>query len=219
MSSNDKADRTMARILRDAIAAQLYDLHVCLPARVEKYDHAKQKADIKPLLKKRYKAEAEETELPVVTAVPVQWPSAAGGASYLHLPLTKGDLGMALFCERSMDSWLQGGGQTVDPKDPRHHDLSDAIFVPGLRPFGAPLAGTDPDNAILQNGQMRVEISPDGKISVQGASEEFLTIVDSVLDHLICAKVVTAMGAMPFFHTTISAFENDKARLSTIKRI
>jgi hypothetical protein len=215
----DKEDKTLARILRDAITAHLYDVHVCLPARVVKYDAQKQKADIKPLLKKRYKAEAKETELPVITDVPVQWPSAAGGAAYLHLPLAKGDLGMAIFCERSLDGWLQGAGQIVGPQDPRHHALSDAIFVPGVRPFANPLNNVSADNAVLQNGQMRVELSPDGKISIQGASQEFLTIVDSILDHLIAARVITGIGASPFISSTIAALQNDKAHLATIKRI
>jgi hypothetical protein len=214
-----KADKSLAQILRDAIAAQLYDVHVCLPARVETYDAATQKATIKPLLKKRYKVEKNATELPVITDVPVQWPSAAAGAAYLHLPLSAGDLGMAVFCERSLDAWLQGKGQIVDPQDPRHHNLSDAVFVPGLRPFGAPLCGADAANVVLQNNQMRVEMSPDGKISIEGASEEFLTIVDSILDHLINARVVTALGAMPFYHTTIADFEDDRDRLDTIKRV
>jgi hypothetical protein len=214
-----KADKTLAQILREAITAHLYDLHVCLPARVEKYDASKQKATIKPLLKKRYKQEDKDTELPVITDVPVQWPSAAGGSSYLHLPLAKGDLGMAIFCERSIDAWLQGKGQMVAPNDPRHHHLSDAVFVPGVRPFGASLNNTSAQNAVLQNGHMRMELAPDGKISIQGASQEFLTIVDSILNHLINAKVVTAMGAMPFYHTTIANFQDDRDRLSEIKRI
>ena len=214
-----KADKTLALILKEAILAQLYDLHVCLPARVEKYDAEKQKADIKPLLKKRYKSEEQESELPVITDVPVQWPSAAGGSAFLHLPVAKGDLGLALFCERSLDTWLHGSGQMVGPKDPRHHDLSDAIFIPGVRPFGAPLSGTSAQNAVLQNGQMRIELAPDGTISIQGASEEFLTIVDSLMDHLIEAKVVTAVGAAPFIGSTIIALQDDKARLATIKRI
>lgn len=214
-----KADKTLAQILRDAITAHLYDVHVCLPARVEAYDAAKQKATIKPLLKKRYKSEQGDTELPVITGVPVQWPSAAGGSSFLHLPLAKGDPGMAIFCERSIDAWLQGQGQIVAPDDPRHHHLSDAVFVPGVRPFGASLTGTDTQNAILQNGQMRVVLAPDGTVSIEGASEEFLTIVDSMLEHLIQARMLTSIGGTPFIASTIANFQDDKDRLATIKRI
>lgn len=214
-----KEDKSLAQILREAVLAQLYDVHVCLPGRIEKYSAAQQKADVKPLLTRRYRAEQADTALPLITDVPVQWASAAGGTSYLHLPLVKGDLGMLVFCERSLDAWLQGKGQIVSPADPRHHHLSDAIFVPGLRPFGAALAGASAANAVLQNGQMRVELSPDGKISIQGASEEFLSIVDSILDHLIAAKVITSGGASPFIASTVAAFQQDKAALATIKRV
>lgn len=217
--SKKKEDKTLAQILRDAITARLHDVHVCLPGRIETYDSAKQKADVKPLLKKRYKAEAADTELPVITDVPVQWTSAAGGDAYLHLPAATGDLGMIVFCERSLDAWLSGSGQIVSPSDPRHHHISDAIFIPGMRPFGAPLTNTSSSNAVLQNGQMRVEMAPDGTISIEGASEEFLTIVDSVLEHLISARVVTSIGASPFLADTIAYFQDDKARLATIKRV
>jgi hypothetical protein len=214
-----KEEKTLGQVIREAILSQLYDVHVCLPACIEKYSAAKQKADVKPLLTKRYRIEQEDTQLPLITDVPVQWPSAGGGAAYLHLPLAKGDLGMIVFCERSLDMWLQGAGQIVSPADPRHHALSDAIFVPGVRPFGAALEGVSAENAVLQNGQMRIEMAPDGKISITGASEEFLSIVDSMLDHLIAAKVVTAVGAAPFIATTIAALQDDKARLATIKRV
>ncbi len=209
---------TLAQVLKDAITAKLYDVHVCLPARVETYDHSLQKADVKPLLKKRYKSTGE-TELPVVTSVPVQWPAAANKTAYLHLPLKPGDIGMLIFCERSIDAWLSGTGQIVVPSDPRHHNLSDGIFIPGLQPFGAPLENTRADNAIFQNGQMRVELDPDGKISISGATEEFLSIVDSMLDHLIGARVLGGMGGTPFLQTTIDNFTDDRARLATIKRV
>ena len=114
---------------------------------------------------------------------------------------------------------MQGAGQIVSPADPRHHHLSDAVFIPGVRPFGAALGGVSTVNAVLQNGQMRIEMAPDGKISISGASQEFLTIVDHVLDHLISARVLSAVGAAPFIASTIANFEQDKADLATIKRI
>ena len=71
----------------------------------------------------------------------------------------------------------------------------------------------------LWDGACVYRIAPDGTISIQGASEEFLTIVDSILNHLIAAKVLTGMGAAPFLATTIAAFQDDKDRLAQIKRL
>jgi len=219
-----KGSKTLASILLDAIRRQMLDLRVCMPARVETYDHEKQRANVKPLLKKQYArsastADTGPTELPVITDVPLQWPSAAGGDAYLHLPVVAGDLGVLLFADRSLDNWLSGSGQIVAPEDARMHHLKDAIFVPGLRPFGAPLSDASATNAVLQNNRMRIEMDPSGKISISGADEEFLSIVDSMLDHLINARVATAMGAMPFYHTTLSDLASDRARLATIKRV
>ena len=46
---------TLSEIIKNAIDARLLDVHVSMPARVERYTHNLQKADIKPLLKKKYK--------------------------------------------------------------------------------------------------------------------------------------------------------------------
>lgn len=65
------------------------------------------------------------------------FPSVPSGAS-LVLPVAKGDTGLLIFCDSSLDVWLARGG-LVDPLDDRHHSLSDAVFIPGLRPFSSPI--------------------------------------------------------------------------------
>lgn len=59
----------------------------------------------------------------------------------LALPVAVGDTGLLIFSDRSLDVWLATGG-IVDPGDDRRHALSDAVFVPGLRPFSSPLVTT-----------------------------------------------------------------------------
>jgi len=206
---------TLPKTLTEAIDARLLDLHVCLPARVETYDSSTQKAAVKPLLKKKYKG-ITSIELSVIPSVPVQWPSAGGGNAYIHLPLETGDLGIVIVCERSLDYWLSGDGQIVDPLEPRHHDLSDAIFIPGVRPWKAALSNVPEDNLVIQNNTMRIELDPSGKISITGASNEFLTVINGILDHLISAQVNTGIGPMPFTNGTITNLQADKADLETL---
>lgn len=210
---------TMPEVISEAIRAKLLDVHVALPAKIESYDHATQKANITPLLRKKYLKDNAEVDLPVINNVPVQWPSASGGTSFLHLPLKAGDVGMAIFCERSLDLWKSGDNSTVTPNDPRHHNLTDAIFIPGINAFKSALKDVPANNAVLQNGEMRMEIDPSGKISFQGATKEFLNIVDSVIDHLISARVVAGTGSTPFTVATIATFQSDKNDLATIKRV
>ena len=211
---------TMAEVISKAIKAQLLDVHVALPAKIESYNPAEQKANITPLLRKKYLKDNAEVTLPVINNVPVQWPSASSGASFLHLPLKAGDVGMAIFCERSLDLWKSGDNSTVTPNDPRHHNITDAIFIPGVNAFKAALQNIPADNAVLQNGSMRIEMDPSGKISISGEAKEFLTIVDDLLNELISnARVVTAMGAQPFTIQTIARFQTIKDDLAEIKRI
>jgi hypothetical protein len=79
------------------------------------------------------------------------------GASYsIKLPVKIGDLGIALFCERSLDNYThvsataQGNELFVDPADVRHHDMSDAIFIPGAYPFSKQTQDAT-DDLVLKN--------------------------------------------------------------------
>ena len=214
--SNDVTP-SLRELLGNEIKSYMLDLHTAMPARVESYDAATQKADVKPLLSKKYRNGTIVTQIPVIPSVPVQWPSSNGGAAYIHLPLKAGDLGIVIICERSIDSWLSGDGQITAPNDPRHHDLSDAVFIPGVRPFKAALSDVSENNLAIQNGSIRIELDPSGKISIEGASEEMVSVLSGVLGHLISSTVLTAWGASPFTAGTIVNFTADKAALDTLK--
>ena len=154
----EKTTPSLEEVILQAVKGQMGDLRVCLPAKVEKYTPGDQKADISPLLRKKYKVDGAEVDMPVITNVPVQWTSASGGSSFLHLPLKAGDVGMAIFCDRSLDLWLAGDNSRVTPNDVRMHHVSDAIFIPGINAFKAALQDIPADNAVLQNGSMRIAI-------------------------------------------------------------
>jgi hypothetical protein len=129
------------------------DLHVWLPASVVKV-RGNQQVDIQPLLQRFYKDGALVT-LPVVQNVPVQMPR---GTNYgIKYPISEGDTGIALFCERSLDAWLVAGG-LVDPADSRTHDLSDAVFIPGLYPLNAQATGAATD-LVIKNGGTEISIN------------------------------------------------------------
>lgn len=187
-----KETPTLAELLIQAIRGELLDIHTCLPAKIQKYDSETQKADVIPLLKKKYKFDAEPTDLPVITNVPVQWPSANAGAAFIHLPLKAEDFGMVVFSERSIDTWLAGEGDSVSPEDPRHHHLSDAIFIPGVRPFKKALPVSSASSLFIKNGDAEVELTGGGDINILGGNIKI--DASSVIDAL-AATINLGSGA------------------------
>ena len=213
-------DPTLQQVIQDAIKTGFLDLHTSLPARIETYDPTTQKANIQILLKKKYKGvDGKEANLPVITNVPVQWVSASGGSAYITLPLKKGDIGIALFSERSLDKYLSGTGGIISPDDPRTHDLSDAFFIPGAKPFPIALTNVNNNDIIIQNNKTRIELSPEGKLSITGAGgQELITILETLITDLINARVVTALGASPFTVDSISKFTTDLTNIQELKK-
>lgn len=145
---------------RESMAAQI---HTALPGKIVRYDSSAQKADVQPLIKDRYTDEAGALQvrtLPVIPAVPVQFPGAGGYR--ITFPVAEGDTGLLLFAESSLDKWLVSGG-TVDPEDDRRHDLTDAVFLPGLRDFGHALASAPTDRATFgKDDGLQIHISANG---------------------------------------------------------
>lgn len=209
---------TLAEVLQNAIRADLLDMHTMMPAKVEKYDSDTQKASISPLLKKKY-TNGDIVQFAVINDIPVQWPS--GGDAFIHMPLKVGDIGMAVFAERSLDKWLSGGGGAVLPDDPRHHNITDAVFIPGIRTFTEAFAVPNPDRATIKNGSMIIELDASGKIKIEGATQELLAVIDSFMTNVIGATIIIASGSSagtyPLDPASIAALTQDQINLNTLK--
>jgi hypothetical protein len=144
MTSRPSTLQDLLSRFRESLTA---DLHTSLPGKIVRYDESTQKADVQPLIKERYTDESgaqQSRELPVIPSVPVQFPGAGGYR--ITFPVAVGDTGLIMFAEASLDKWLVSGG-TVDPAEERRHDLTDAIFLPGLRDFGHALTSAPTDRA------------------------------------------------------------------------
>lgn len=215
-----EATAELAEYTKNAIRKELLETHTCLPAKIHEYDEATQKAKVIPLLKIKYRHKDKPTDLAIINNVPVQWPSSNGGSAFIHMPLKVGDFGIVIFSERSIDTWLAGEGDSVSPEDPRHHHLSDAIFIPGVLPFKKALSISSPDNMILKNNNMTIEIDPSGKIKIEGAAQELLTVIDSFMTNVIGATIIipsgSSAGTYPLDPATVAALTIDQTNLQTL---
>lgn len=139
--SDEEPSRTpeLEEIIRAGAAFALSNVFTSIPGVVIKYDKAKRRADVQPLVKRpRTLEDGTRTadSYPVVPSCPVQFPG--GGGVLVRFPIKPGDIGIILFSMASLDRWLSGKGGTVDPEFDHRHHISDGIFVPGIRTFGDP---------------------------------------------------------------------------------
>lgn len=162
------------RMALDSYASQLW---TALPALVVSVNLAAQTVSAQPTIQGSvtgHDGSVRRVNLPVLVDVPLVWPRAGGFA--LTFPVAAGDEVLVVFASRCIDSWWQSGGIGA-PAESRMHDLSDGFAI--LAPTSQPkkLANVSANNAQLRNyaGNTLVEITPDGKANVTGATEINMT--------------------------------------------
>lgn len=173
------------------------EINVCLPAQVESYDASTQLASVKPLLKRPLVGEdgvdLEAESIPVINNVPVIHPS--GGGYFVHLPLTKGDPVTLVFSDRSLDRWIDKGGE-VDPGFSHTHELSDAFAIPGGRSKQQKLSNPSSSKLVLgKDAEASMQITIDGTvIKLSDNATDFVALAQKVLTEL--QKITTYLTAV-----------------------
>lgn len=171
-----------------------------IPGAIKSYDATRQCADIDPLVRVRL-ADGSIEDLPVLVCVPVQFPS--GGGYSITWPLGAGDPVMVHVCSRSISQWLAGGSATADPESPRQQSLTDAVAVPGLRPFSDPLAAPSASGVDLHigkdDGSVSIRITSAGAVEITapvkiGAGAHQIPGADLLLAQL--QAIATTLGSL-----------------------
>lgn len=170
---------SLEKLVNDIVESKLQNFNTVMPGIIEDVDVTGAVCNVKPLLKKRYK-NGVDFEYPVIANVPIVFYRA--GNAMISLPIKRGDLVMLLFCQRSLDGWLAAqSGESVDPKDSRKFDLTDAIALPGLYPFSDLPQGADPNNLVIRNGQSQITLTPAGAVISGSQTENVNTILKEFL--------------------------------------
>lgn len=212
--------------IKSVLENSLLHLHTALPGRVEKYSYKKQKASVKPLIKAKF-PDGKILELPVITNVPVSF--TRSGQASLTFPVSKGDTGLLIFAERSLDVWLSKGGDVL-PLDSRKFDLSDAIFFPGLFPFTENSYADNNEDVLLKYKDAEIRIESDGsiriksdnseivlkngKIELKNNQEELLKLIDEFMQAVITSFVPTVGG--PQVLSNVPSMTAIKTRLQSL---
>lgn len=124
--------------------------------------------------------DVEVLDAGVVENVPVMFPGSGGVR--VRFPISVGDEIMLLFADVSIEEWL-ATGRLEKPTDPRAHDVTDAVAIPGLLSSGK---GDKPPT---------IEFTGSGTIEI-GGSESLVTKTEFNA-HTHTVPIVGAAGTTP----------------------
>lgn len=147
MSDDERRVRAQD-VIASALQALRRSVYICAPAKVVKVDSAQKRVDCQILVKRVYTDEEGERKAaswPIVPGVPVQFFGSGSFCVVVSIhdgsdASSEATTGMLMFSHLSLDKWLTGDGGEVDPELDHTNGLHDAVFIPGLRPFGNPWA-------------------------------------------------------------------------------
>lgn len=199
---------TLEEVIELALAESAEHMYTAMPGRIMAYDADLQSASVQPSVYANYVNEQGDTvhePLPVVQGVPVVFPG--GGEWSITFPIEAGMTGLLVFMNCSIDRWLVGDGRDTNPVDGRRHSLADAVFIPGLRPFGNPVAPAPAQDAMVLEG-------PDVRIGgYDGAEQAVLGNSLLVAMSELLSEIGLSLGAVAGFNAAqygdaVTAFLN-----------
>lgn len=128
----ERVDQLLTAV-KAAVAGAQPGVWTALPGIVQSFDAAKGTCSVQPAIQVQVSdKDGKKTfiNLPVCVDVPVQF---MGTNDFVMTwPIKKDVEGIVIFSCRCIDAWWQSGG--VQPQaELRLHDLSDGMFIPGLR--------------------------------------------------------------------------------------
>jgi hypothetical protein len=188
--------------IQQVIETALAEANTAEPARIVSYNPATNRAIVRASMPKRM-ADGSVLDAPQIYEVPVVWPVSSGGGAggaILSFPVKPGDGVMLIYQQRSLDGW--SSGNDAAPDDPRHHDISDAVAIPGLSASGV---SPNPTDVELRFGQSRMVIQPDASVHVEtpGGTVDLTTTeavmrVGATTVHIVggAIKLTTAGGTL-----------------------
>lgn len=192
--SQEGETKPWSEVIRMGIELALREMHIALPARV--LAAVPGMVTVQPLLKAQF-ADGTLADLPPILNVPVCAPR--GATYFIQLPVFVGDTGLLIFSERSLDLWkVSTGAVSINPLDTRMHDLSDAVFIPGLYPITVPAVAKngapDPTALIVNNGIGEIWVTKAGQFRLGTAAADFLKLTQQLAAAVTALNTAMATG-------------------------
>lgn len=157
-------------------------MRCALPGVIVSFNSKLQTATVQPALtmKVTLSDEISYTPLPPIENIPVVLPFAQSAGLLLTLPIQTGDECLLIFSDRALDDFVQNGGisNTTQPGaeltgNPRCHDLSDAICIPGIisTPQAVPSYNTEHIELRDRERNQYISLGPEGITITDGTAK------------------------------------------------
>jgi len=188
--------QTMEDVARAVIEAERAQIHTSVPVKVVTDSDGKT-VRLQPTVKvprRKDDGTMEYVQLPEIEAIVHQ---AGGGDTALTLPIKTGNEGFVSFGMAAFDAWRESGGvqQAVST---RTHQLSDGMFVPGIRskPRDIPDINTEAAEARSDDGKHRTITHPTNgvKVTVNGGKQVFDVNAKTGQVEIVSKTVTLAAG-------------------------
>lgn len=157
----------MSRAFRLSFDGLMSGINTSLPGRVMTFDASTQLAEVQAGI--MMVTDDGDLAMPPIISVPVVF---SGGNEYLiEHQIDPGDEGIIIFSQRCIDAWVDQGGDATQSVV-RHFDLTDAMFIPGLRSQAKKIADFKNDGVRIRNkdGSQHVWLKGDGTIDINAST-------------------------------------------------
>jgi Phage protein Gp138 N-terminal domain len=170
--TNDTPEPEALRVAMDRGAL---GLRTATPGVVVAVDPSGRWVDVQPAVSLTSNVDGPKPlTLPVVSRVPLLVLGSTTLGLFVAVPVRPGDDGLLIVSDRALDNWQDGEGVQATPaaSSPRHHDLTDAFFLPGAqRMSGAiPDYPTDAIEVRTRDGATALSVSPTSVTSTVGTT-------------------------------------------------
>lgn len=206
---------TLTDLIKLASRNTKLGIRTAVPAKIVSYDAAKQTAILQPELLAVMNTEVGiQPQLPIeLVEMPVAWPRTSMG--YLTFPLAKGDTGLLIVSDRSLDKWATKG-VTTDPGFNHTHSLIDGVFYPGLHPDTAPIVPPTSGSDTVLEGATAISLGAGATLFV--ALDTLVAAQLSILSAAItAAPTVPGDGGASFKASLVAALVGWPAPMAATK--
>lgn len=181
MSISNNTDDDAAA-LREIIRRALYGVHTSMPGVITAVGVYKgvRVVSVQPAIQQIDTLDGVSS-LKAIDPIPntlVVVPHAEDLGLSITVPLRVGNEGMLHFSERGLDNWIEKGGvqPPAEPVQPRSHDLSDAVFVPGITSVAHPISNWSDDAVEVRNGDGTTALSVSPSTVAMRSGDESISL-------------------------------------------